>query len=222
MQGSAHLCSPLFFLSASHTLPPVHPWLLPSSVTGHNFSSLCLCTLSFSDWRLLFSATQSPQHQFQNLNAPDSSGKVKTESESHSVVSHSLPPHGGKLYSPWKSPGQNTRVGSLSLLQGIFPTQGSNPGLLHCRQILYQLSYEGSLIPLEVRALLICPQRVLGFISLKASNSFNVVSLAGMCFTDPFFTTQTRGYGLCLDDLFSLHNPAQRCGWSRGLKLKFC
>ena len=39
------------------------------------------------------------------------------------------------------SPGQNTGVGSLSLLQGIFSTQGSNPGLLHCRQILYQLSH---------------------------------------------------------------------------------
>ena len=86
--------------------------------------------------------------------------------------------------SPWNSPGQNTGVGSLSLLQGIFPNQGSNPGLpelqadslpaepqgeskntgvgslsvlqqifltqesdrglLHCRQILYQLSYQGS------------------------------------------------------------------------------
>ena len=47
-------------------------------------------------------------------------------------------------YSPWNSPGQNTGVGSLSLLQGIFPTQGSNPGLLHCRWILYQLSHKGS------------------------------------------------------------------------------
>ena len=36
------------------------------------------------------------------------------------------------LYSPWNSPGQNTGVGSPSLLQGIFPTQGSNPGLPHC------------------------------------------------------------------------------------------
>ena len=43
--------------------------------------------------------------------------------------------------SPWNSPGQNTGVGSHSLLQGIFPTQGSNPGLLHCRWILYQLSH---------------------------------------------------------------------------------
>ena len=41
--------------------------------------------------------------------------------------------------------GQNTGVGSLSLLQGIFPTQGSNPGLPHCGQILYQLSHKGSL-----------------------------------------------------------------------------
>ena len=48
------------------------------------------------------------------------------------------------LYSPWNSPGQNTEKGSLSLLQGIFPTQGSNPGLLHCRRILYQLSHKGS------------------------------------------------------------------------------
>ena len=39
---------------------------------------------------------------------------------------------------------QNTEVGSLSLLLGIFPTQGSNPGLLHCRWILYKLIYQGS------------------------------------------------------------------------------
>ena len=64
------------------------------------------------------------------------------ESENRSVVSVSLRPRG--LYSPWNSPGQNTGVGSLSLLQGIFPTQGLNPGLLHCRQILYRLSHQGS------------------------------------------------------------------------------
>ena len=46
--------------------------------------------------------------------------------------------------SPWNSPCQNTRVGSLYLLQGIFPTQGSYPGLPHCRRILYQLSHKGS------------------------------------------------------------------------------
>ena len=62
------------------------------------------------------------------------------ERESRSVVSNSLQPNG--LY---YSPGQNTRVGSCSLLQGIFPTQGLNPGLPHCRRILYQLSHQGSL-----------------------------------------------------------------------------
>ena len=67
-------------------------------------------------------------------------GKPVTESESCSVVSDSLRPHG--LYSPWNSPGQNTGVGSL--LQGIFPTQGSNPGLSHCRWIFYQPSHQGS------------------------------------------------------------------------------
>ena len=45
--------------------------------------------------------------------------------------------------SPWNSPGQNTGVSSLCLLQGILPTQGSNPCLPHCRWILYQLSHMG-------------------------------------------------------------------------------
>ena len=47
------------------------------------------------------------------------------------------------VYSPWNSPGQNTGVGSLCLPQWIFPTQKSNWSLLHCRQLLYQLSYQG-------------------------------------------------------------------------------
>ena len=66
--------------------------------------------------------------------------EVGCESESRSVMSNSLGPHG--LHSLWNSSDQSTGVGSLSLLQGIFPTQESNWGLLHCRQILYQLSYE--------------------------------------------------------------------------------
>ena len=53
-----------------------------------------------------------------------------------------LRPHG--LYCPWNSSGQNTRVGSLSLLQGIFPTQQLIPGLPHCRWILYQLIHKGN------------------------------------------------------------------------------
>ena len=53
------------------------------------------------------------------------------QSESRSAMSDSLRPQG--LYSPWNSPGRNTGVGSLCLLQGIVPMEGSNPGLLHCR-----------------------------------------------------------------------------------------
>ena len=66
----------------------------------------------------------------------------ESESERHSVMSDSLRPRG--LYSPWNSLGQNTGMGSLSLLQGIFLTQGLNPGLPHCSQILYQLRHKGS------------------------------------------------------------------------------
>ena len=57
-------------------------------------------------------------------------------------MSNSLRPHG--LYSPWNSPGQNTGVGSLSLLQEIISTKGLNPGLPHCKWILYHLSHQGS------------------------------------------------------------------------------
>ena len=71
-------------------------------------------------------------------------GKPKSAmwSESHSVVSHCLWLHG--LYSPWNPLGQSTGLGGLSLLQGMSPIQGWNPGLPHCRRILYQLSHQGS------------------------------------------------------------------------------
>ena len=71
----------------------------------------------------------------------------KWKKVSRLVMSNSLWPHG--LNNPWNSPGQDTGVGSLSLLQGIFPSQGSNPGLPHPRRILYQLSHQGSLGILE-------------------------------------------------------------------------
>ena len=80
---------------------------------------------------------------------------VPQKSESRSFVSDFVTP-----YSPWNSPGQNTGEGSLSLLQGIFPAQGLNPGLPHCRQILYELSHKGSprkgqLLPFEPILLLV-------------------------------------------------------------------
>ena len=90
----------------------VHPWSFPTS--GSNVSSAKAKSL------------------------PDGVRYERKGSERCSVMTDCLRPHG--LYSPWKSPGQNPGVGSLSLLREIFPTQGSNPGLPLYRQILYQLS----------------------------------------------------------------------------------
>ena len=50
-----------------------------------------------------------------------------------------------RLLCTWNSPGKNTGVGCHSLLQGIFLTQGSNPGLMHCRQTLYSLSHNAQI-----------------------------------------------------------------------------
>ena len=82
--------------------------------------------------------------------------KSENESFSHLIVSDSLQPHGlqlARLLCPWNSSGKNTRVGSHSLLQGIFLIQWSNSGLLHCRQILYHLSHQRS--PLEEKKLVL-------------------------------------------------------------------
>ena len=58
----------------------------------------------------------------------------------------------GAGYCPWDFPGKNTGVGCHFLLQGIFPTQGSNPGLPYCRQTLYHLSCEKVMLKiLQVR-----------------------------------------------------------------------
>ena len=86
------------------------------------------------------------------------------------IVSDSLWPHG--LYSLWSSPSQNAGVGSHSLLQGIFLTQGSNLGLLHCRQILYHLHYLGSQKS-ESRSVVSDSLRLRGLYSLWNSPSQN-------------------------------------------------
>ena len=91
-------------------------------------------------------------------------------------MSNSLRPH--ELYSPWNFPDQNTGVGSLSLLQGIFPTQGSNPGLLHCGQILHQLSHKGSPKLLEW---VVCP---FSSGSSRPRNQTGVSCIAGGFFTN--------------------------------------
>ena len=69
---------------------------------------------------------------------------MHSESFSSSVISDSLQPHGPQptgLFCSRNLPGKNTGVGCHVLLQGIFLTQGSNPGLLCCRQIFYHLSH---------------------------------------------------------------------------------
>ena len=110
---------------------------------------------------------------------------TESESESRSVVSDSLQPRG--LCSPWNSPDQNTRVGSLSLLQGIFPTQGSNPGLLHGGQILYQLSRQGSPRTLQRVASPFCSW------SSKPRNCTGVSCIVGGFFTS-WATREARRY----------------------------
>ena len=102
-------------------------------------------------------------------------GGGEPESETHSVMSHSLQPRG--LCGPWNSPDQNSGVGSCSLLQGIFPTQRLNTGLPHCRWILYQLSHQGSPRILE---------RVTYLFSSRSSwprNQTGVSCIAGRFFT---------------------------------------
>ena len=69
----------------------------------------------------------------------------ESENVSYSVVSNSLwPPEASRPLCLWDSPGKNTGVDCHSHFQGIFPTQGLNSGLPHCRQMLYHLSHQGS------------------------------------------------------------------------------
>ena len=120
-----------------------------------------------------------------------------------SVMSNYLRPHG--LYSP----GQNTRVDNLSLLQGIFPTQGLNPGLLHCRWIIYQLSHKGSPYIYVFFSLTISSKFAYRIALLTSPCAFMIQFLNLICLADtpdslrtwtphhlpilPFFLTRVKG-----------------------------
>ena len=102
-----------------------------------------------------------------------------SDSESRSVISDSLQPHElepAKLLCLWNFPGKNTGVGYLSLLQGIFPTQGLNPCLTLYRHILYHLSHQGS--------------QELGYYAIKIST---VVCIQIAIHTDTQLYIQRRG-----------------------------
>ena len=121
-------------LSRSATLPKeTYKWTCDKIIKSCYFSpdSVLLNTLTIL----------SPSFSLQTWVLQALCACSNDESESRSVVSDSLRPR--ELHSPWNSSGQNTGVGSLSLLQGTFPTQELNQGLPHCRWILYQLSHQG-------------------------------------------------------------------------------
>ena len=118
-------------------------------------------------------------------------------------MSDSLQPHG--LYSPWNSPGQNTGMGSLSLLQGIFQTQGSNPGFLHYRQILYPPNHKGS-------------SRILEWVAYPfSSGSSRLRNWTGVsCTAARFFTNWAMREPLCCVRVkwvnpSACHGPCMQC-----------
>ena len=133
-QSTLNKCHNLFIHSPIlEKIISIH-FLLVNNTTMNAFTYKCSCLHISVSLRFL------PRSEIVWLCHRDTfSFAIESGSESRSVMFDSLGPDG--LYSPWNSPGQNTGVGSLSLLQGIFPTQRSNPGLPHCRRILYQLSH---------------------------------------------------------------------------------
>ena len=123
-----------------------------------------------------------------------------SESEGHSVLSDSFRPHGH----PWNSLGQNTGVVSLSLLQAIFPTQGLNPGLPHCRWILYKMNHQGS-------------PRILEWVAYAFfRESFWPKNLTGIsCVAGRFFTSWATKEVLRMPKVASKLPEARRQLWSR-------
>ena len=105
-------------------------------------------------WQAAIYGVVQSRTRLKRLSSSSSSSRNKglnrpSESVTHSNISDSLQDHElqpARILCPWNSPGKNTGVSCHSHLQGIFLTQGSNPGLLHGRKILYHLSHQGSLM----------------------------------------------------------------------------
>ena len=101
-------------------------------------------------WQLPFVGSEEPgSYRSWGRRESDTTEQLTHFFNSSEVLSHvrlcdpmDCSPPGSSVHGA--SPGKNTGAGCHALLQGIFQTQGSNPGLLHCRWILYKLSYQGS------------------------------------------------------------------------------
>ena len=153
-----------FFTTSTTWEAHPEPSLIPAQ-----FLSLVLqpphsfCELPNSFWKPLFGLS-SPACVRMSVTQPNS------------WRCHGLSPT--RLPCPWNPSGQNTGVGCHFHLQGVFLTQGLNPGLLHCRRMLYHLSYEGS--PKFTRAGFYFQQlRRLAGIEIGSRNGYQVVDLQG-------------------------------------------
>ena len=124
-----------------------------------------------------------------------------------SVMSDSLQPYGlwpSRLLCPWNFPGQNTGVGCHVLLQGIFPTQGSNPGLLHCWQIRYHLATREA--PYKVR------------LCLLWADSY-IISISAIQYKPHLFfaqETEIKPLTVQANVYFLLHLSKRQCVWAPG------
>ena len=154
LSSASFFCLKSFFTGhlLSQAFPPT-PFICPKPVLLSFcifFPGMChlptLYIVSHSYYILSSSAGMCtlPEQRFLSILLINSRWKWKW---SRSVVSASLWSHGlssTRLLCPWDFQGKSTGVGYHFLLQGIFLTQGSNPGPLHCRQMLYPLSHQGS------------------------------------------------------------------------------
>ena len=111
------------------------------------FASLGLLHMAWARWTAGFTIKQQPGHVLNlwgdNLSLAVIKVKVKLLSHARLFATPWIVAC-TKLLCPWDFQGKSTGVGCHFLLLGIFPTQGSNRGLLHCRQMLYHLSHQGS------------------------------------------------------------------------------
>ena len=119
--------------------------IVPISCRNHACQSQETDHLALMKWRWVILLDGNSSRDFQTLRAV-----LWLAAQSRPILCNPNPmdcsplgsPQGSSV--PGDSPGKNTEVGCHALLQGIFPTQGLNPGLLHCRQILYCLSHQGN------------------------------------------------------------------------------